>query len=205
MTRRATGDAPNTLSFLLRFAASPRPRRATRGGRSLGICCPNTHIRIFRERADAINIRNDDTPSELNEFAIEEPKRRAKDAFMQAIRSSLQNSVQRNAEQRENVLIWNIYADQLWHSQMCLIRTFVKNALRPPRRNIIGYRVRLARIRLTPKVTQEDLAGRMAGRGIDLKRSAISKIESGIRHVLDYEIKGLAACFKVKPGWFFES
>jgi len=88
---------------------------------------------------------------------------------------------------------------------MCSIRTFVKNALKPPRKNIIGHRVRLARRRLSPKVTQEDLAGRMAARGIDLNRSAISKIESGIRHVLDYEIESLAACLKVKPGWFFES
>lgn len=88
---------------------------------------------------------------------------------------------------------------------MCFIRTFVKNALKPPRKNIIGHQIRLARRRLTPKVTQEDLAGRMAARGIDLNRSAISKIESGVRHVLDYEIKALAACLKVKPGWFFES
>ena len=88
---------------------------------------------------------------------------------------------------------------------MCFIGTFVKNALKPPRKNIIGHRIRLARRRLNPKVTQEDLAGRMAARGIDLNRSAISKIESGIRHVLDYEIKAFAACLKVKPGWFFES
>ena len=45
----------------------------------------------------------------------------------------------------------------------------------------------------------------MAARGIDLNRSAISKIESGVRHVLDYEVKALAACLKVKPGWFFEA
>jgi transcriptional regulator with XRE-family HTH domain len=88
---------------------------------------------------------------------------------------------------------------------MCYIRTFVKNALKPPRKNIIGHRIRLARRRLNPKVTQEDLAGRMAARGIDLNRSAISKIESGVRHVLDYEIKTLAICLKVDPGWFFES
>lgn len=93
---------------------------------------------------------------------------------------------------------------QIRHSQMCVIRTFLKNALKSPRKNIIGHRVRTARRRLNPKVTQEDLAGRMAARGIDLNRSAISKIESGVRHVLDYEVKALAACLKVKPGWFFE-
>jgi transcriptional regulator with XRE-family HTH domain len=88
---------------------------------------------------------------------------------------------------------------------MCLIRTFVKNALKPPRKNIIGHRVRIARRRLKPKVTQEDLAGRMAACGIDLNRSAISKIESGVRQVLDYEIKALATSLKVNPSWFFES
>lgn len=87
---------------------------------------------------------------------------------------------------------------------MCFIHTFVKNSLKPPRKNVIGHRVRTARRRLNPKVTQEDLAGRMAVRGVNLNRSAISKIEGGTRHVLDYEIEALAASLKVQPGWFFE-
>ena len=45
----------------------------------------------------------------------------------------------------------------------------------------------------------------MAACGIDLNRSAISKIESGVRQVLDYEIKALATSLKVNPSWFFES
>ena len=100
--------------------------------------------------------------------------------------------------------MWDILSVLFGQYPVCFIRTFVKNALKTPRRNIIGHRVRLARRRLQPKVTQEDLAGRLAARGIDLNRSAISKIESGIRHVLDYEIKAIGVCLKVEPGWFFE-
>lgn len=86
----------------------------------------------------------------------------------------------------------------------CCYSTFLKNALQSPRKNVIGHRIRVARLCLKPRVTQEDLAGRMAAQGIELNRSAISKIESGVRQVVDYEIKCFAKCLKVKPGWFFE-
>ena len=80
----------------------------------------------------------------------------------------------------------------------------LKSQLKTPRKNIIGHKVRSARLKLRPKVTQEDLVGRLAALGIHMDRSAISKIESGIRQLPDYEIEALAKALKVKPGWFFE-
>jgi transcriptional regulator with XRE-family HTH domain len=45
------------------------------------------------------------------------------------------------------------------------------------------------------------LSGRLARKGIQLDRSAIAKIENNLRHVLDYELKGLAAVLGVEVGW----
>ena len=43
--------------------------------------------------------------------------------------------------------------------------------------NIVGERVRLARQRRTPSLTQDELSGQVAAFGIQLDRPAISKIE----------------------------
>lgn len=62
---------------------------------------------------------------------------------------------------------------------------------------MIGGNVR--RIRMSQKipVSQQDLSGRLASRGITLDRSAIARIESGTRYVLDYEAAAIAAAFRV--------
>lgn len=52
-----------------------------------------------------------------------------------------------------------------------------------------------------PALTQDALSGRLARKGIQLDRSAIAKIENNLRHVLDYELKGLAAVLGVEVGW----
>ena len=74
---------------------------------------------------------------------------------------------------------------------------------RPTKRgkNIIGRRVLSARLALVPIVTQEDLAGRMAVRGVQLDRSAIARIESGERYVLDFELVALAKALKVSTSF----
>ena len=54
-------------------------------------------------------------------------------------------------------------------------------------RNVIGSRVRKARLASNPAVTQEDLAGRLAALDVQMDRSAISRIESQDRYVMDYE------------------
>jgi len=79
----------------------------------------------------------------------------------------------------------------------------MKNTRKAKSRNIVGHRVRQARLRLGPPVSQEDLAARLAARGIELDRSAVSRIESETRYVMDYEAAALARALKVSVGWLF--
>ena len=70
-------------------------------------------------------------------------------------------------------------------------------------RNQIGARVRQARLRCSPPVSQEDLAGRLAAKGVTIDRSAISRIENRTRYLMDYEISAIARSLKVSVGWLF--
>ena len=65
-------------------------------------------------------------------------------------------------------------------------------------RNLIGVRLREIRLKRKPAVTLEDLAGRLAARGVALDRSAIGRIENMDRYVLDYELKALAGALRVR-------
>jgi len=65
-------------------------------------------------------------------------------------------------------------------------------------RNLIGARLRQIRLKSRPEVTLEDLAGRLAARGVVIDRSAIGRIENGNRYVLDYELKALAGALRVR-------
>ena len=58
-----------------------------------------------------------------------------------------------------------------------------------------------ARRIVSPVLTQDALSGKLAGRGIQLDRAAIAKIENGIRHVFDYELKALARVLGVEVSW----
>jgi len=64
-------------------------------------------------------------------------------------------------------------------------------------RNVIGAKLRKLRLAKTPEITLEDLAGRLAARGVHLDRSAIGRIENEKRYVLDYELKALADSLRV--------
>lgn len=70
-----------------------------------------------------------------------------------------------------------------------------------PSRNIIGKRVREARHRFDPPLTQDQLAGRLAANGVELGRVALAKVEGGLRSAFDFEVKGLAAVLKVDANW----
>ena len=70
-----------------------------------------------------------------------------------------------------------------------------------PSRNIIGNRVREARHRFDPPLTQDQLAGQLAREGVPLDRVALAKVESGLRSAFDFEVKGLAAVLKVDANW----
>jgi transcriptional regulator with XRE-family HTH domain len=70
-------------------------------------------------------------------------------------------------------------------------------------RNLIGERVRKARLALKPPVTQDDLAGRLAARGVTLDQTAVSRIENRTRYVMDYEIAAIAKALKVPVASLF--
>ena len=70
-------------------------------------------------------------------------------------------------------------------------------------RNLIGRRIRCERLAQKPAVTLEDLAGRLAARGVYLDRSAIGRIENQKRYILDYEIKAVADALRVSVLDFF--
>jgi transcriptional regulator with XRE-family HTH domain len=69
------------------------------------------------------------------------------------------------------------------------------------RRNIIGKRVRLARERAKPLITQADLAARLQVEGLRLERVTISKIETGYREVTDVEALAIAKVLGVTVSW----
>jgi ribosome-binding protein aMBF1 (putative translation factor) len=70
-------------------------------------------------------------------------------------------------------------------------------------KNIVGDRVRLARVAMNPRVSQDDLAGRLARLGVQVNQAVISKIESRSRIVMDYEAKALAKALKVSIAWLY--
>lgn len=70
-------------------------------------------------------------------------------------------------------------------------------------RNLIGSRIKAARLKASPRVSQEELAARLAVRGIYLDRSAIARMERKQRFIRDYEIVKIAACLKVPVASLF--
>jgi hypothetical protein len=68
-------------------------------------------------------------------------------------------------------------------------------------RNIIGDRIREARQLFDPPLTQDQLAGRLAKKGIQLDRVALAKVENGLRCAFDFEVKALAAVLNVDVNW----
>lgn len=72
------------------------------------------------------------------------------------------------------------------------------------RRNITGKTIHRLRTAANPRITQEDMAGRLANLGVPLLQSQIAKIENGERPVLDYELKAIAKALKVPLVTLFE-
>ncbi len=65
-------------------------------------------------------------------------------------------------------------------------------------KNVVGPKIREARYSGGRKVTQQELAARLQALGIDIDRTAISKIEAGRRPVTDIEIVALGKVLGVK-------
>jgi len=73
----------------------------------------------------------------------------------------------------------------------------VKRTRQAKHKNLVGDRVRQARLALHPRVSQDDLSGRLASLGIQITQTGISKLESRSRYVMDYEVVALAKALKV--------
>lgn len=71
-------------------------------------------------------------------------------------------------------------------------------------RNLIGLKVKYARQKNKPKITQNDLIARLAVRGVELEKTAISKIEAKTRPVTDIELVAIADALNVSILWLLE-
>ena len=69
--------------------------------------------------------------------------------------------------------------------------------------NILGPKIRAARERAKPPITQSDLAARLTVRGLDIDRPTVTRIENGRRFLRDYEIRAIAKVLKVSVASLF--
>jgi hypothetical protein len=60
------------------------------------------------------------------------------------------------------------------------------------RKNIVGLKVKKARLRKKPAMSQLELSEKLASFGVQIDRAGIAKIETGIRCVYDFELPALA-------------
>ena len=74
-------------------------------------------------------------------------------------------------------------------------------SVRQKRRNIVGDRIREARTAGKTPLTQDQLAGKLATKGVSLDRVAITKVECGLRCVYDFEVRALAEVLRVDVAW----
>ena len=70
-----------------------------------------------------------------------------------------------------------------------------------PKRNIIGARIREARLAFKPPLTQDQLSGRLAAFGVPIDRVAIAKVESGLRSAFAFEVRAFAMVLKIDVRW----
>ena len=63
--------------------------------------------------------------------------------------------------------------------------------------------MRLARLAVRPGVSQEDLSGRLAAKGIQITQTGISKLENRQRYVMDYEALAIAKALRVSVSWLY--
>lgn len=68
-------------------------------------------------------------------------------------------------------------------------------------RNIVGARIREARTTGKTPLTQDQLAGKLAAKGVSLDRVAIAKVEGGLRCVYDFEVRAMAEVLRVDVAW----
>lgn len=66
-------------------------------------------------------------------------------------------------------------------------------------RNIIGPRLKT--VRLSNKLTQQQLSAKLETMAVYVDRASLSKIERQKRIVTDYELLALCKILKVSPNW----
>jgi len=69
-------------------------------------------------------------------------------------------------------------------------------------KNIAGIQIKKARTQLG--LSQDQLSGRLAQSGITIDRAGISKIETGIRGVYDFELKAFSKILKISADRLLE-
>lgn len=69
--------------------------------------------------------------------------------------------------------------------------------------NVIGPRVRAARLKCRPPLSQNDLVARLGVAGLDMDRPTVTRIENGQRYLRDYEIIAIAQVLKVSVASLF--
>jgi len=79
----------------------------------------------------------------------------------------------------------------------------VKKTHQSAHRNIVGKRIREARLKSKRPTSQDDLSGRLAAQGIFLDQTAISRIEKQARYLMDYEVAAIAKCLRVSVAWLY--
>jgi len=69
------------------------------------------------------------------------------------------------------------------------------------RQNLVGERVKEARSKAQPRITQGELSKKLTKLGVSIDRAGVAKIETGIRGVLDFEVIALAKALGVSATW----
>jgi len=70
--------------------------------------------------------------------------------------------------------------------------------------NIVGKRVREARLKFKPALSQAELAARLETDGWKISRGTVAKLEMGDRRVTDFEVVALAKALKVSTDWLLD-
>lgn len=70
--------------------------------------------------------------------------------------------------------------------------------------NIVGRKIRLARQRFQPRLTQAALSAKLQLDGWNIDRAGVGKIETGLRQVTDVELLKLAKALEITIAWLFD-
>ena len=68
-------------------------------------------------------------------------------------------------------------------------------------KNIIGRKIRIARIMKKNVMRQKDLLAKLDLIGVHFSEATLSKIEAGTRFVKDYEVVAFAKALNVSANW----